>query len=128
MRAPEQRANAQDQLAHAVRLHDVVVRADLEADDAVDLLAPRGAHDHRDLPRALLIAEAPADLGAGEIRQHEIEHDHVGQRIRAGAREAVAAVVRDAHREALGLEVVLERRGEIDFVFDDEDKSEHVFL
>ena len=118
--AAEQRADPQDQLAHAERLDDVVVGADLEADDAVDLLALRGAHDHRDVARALLLAQSPADLGAGEIRQHQIEHDHVGQRIGGRARQALPAAVREPDREALGAQVVLERGGEVDLVLDDQ--------
>src|SRR5690606_6667362 len=38
--SPEERAHARDQLARAERLADVVVAAELEADDAVDLLVP----------------------------------------------------------------------------------------
>ena len=41
------RADASDQLAEAERLHDVVVGAELEPDDTVDLVAARGDDDDR---------------------------------------------------------------------------------
>ena len=118
--AAEQRADPQDQLAHAERLDHVVVGADLEADHAIDLLALRRAHDHRDVAGALVLAQLAADLGARQIGQHQIEHDHVGQRVGGRAGEALSAAVREPHREALRAQVVLERGGEVDLVLDDQ--------
>ena len=43
------RPHARDELAGAERLHDVVVGAELEAHDPVDLLAASGEHDDRDV-------------------------------------------------------------------------------
>src|SRR5206468_2752561 len=54
-------ADAGDQLAQAEGLHDVVVGAELEADDAVALLAARGDDDDRHVrPRAQLAADVEA--------------------------------------------------------------------
>src|SRR6185295_5610940 len=46
---PEHRANPRSHLARRERLDDVVVGAELEADDAVGLFAAGGEHDDRDL-------------------------------------------------------------------------------
>ena len=46
-RAAQQRAHAGDQLARAERLGQVVVGAQLQADDAVELLGARGQHQDR---------------------------------------------------------------------------------
>ena len=46
--AAQQRARAGQQLAHAERLGQVVVGADLQAQHAVDLLGPRGEHQDRE--------------------------------------------------------------------------------
>ena len=46
--AAEHRLHAQDKLSRAERLGDVVVRPDLETEDAVHLLAARGEHQHRE--------------------------------------------------------------------------------
>ena len=50
--APQHRPEPQHELADAERLRHVVVRAELEADHAVDLLALRREHHHRHVPRA----------------------------------------------------------------------------
>jgi hypothetical protein len=48
LRAPQDRADAGDHLAAAERLDDVVVGAQLEADDPVGLGAARCEHEDRD--------------------------------------------------------------------------------
>ena len=63
------------QLAQAVRLDDVVVGAELEADDAVDLLAARGDDDDR---HARALAQAAADLEAVDVGQAQVEQDEIG--------------------------------------------------
>src|SRR3712207_8541604 len=52
------------ELAHAERLHDVVVGADLEALHPVYLLAARRQHDDGHVAQAVLGPQAAADLGA----------------------------------------------------------------
>jgi hypothetical protein len=46
---PQDSADARGDLTGAERLHDVVVGAELEADDAIGLLTAGGEHDDRDL-------------------------------------------------------------------------------
>ena len=118
VRAAEQRADPEDQLAHAERLDDVVIGADLEADDAIDLLALRRAH-HRPGCRAC----DPARAGAGRSRcpRDPAASDRARSR-RAADRpsppRALAARVREPDLKALGAQVVLDRRREVDLVFD----------
>ena len=50
-RAPQHVAHPRRQLARRERLDDVVVGAELEADDAVDLVGAGGEQDHRDVAR-----------------------------------------------------------------------------
>src|SRR5437773_448769 len=76
LRAPAQdRLHPQDQLPHRERLHDVVLGAELEPEDAIDLFAPRGEHEHRNAARLRLRLQRATDLVAGEVRQHEVEDD-----------------------------------------------------
>jgi hypothetical protein len=49
VRAPQHGADARDHLGAGERLDDVVVGAQLEADDAVGLGPARGHHDHGDV-------------------------------------------------------------------------------
>ena len=67
-------AQPRQQLARLERLGQVVVGAQLEADDAVHGVAARGQHQDRRLRAG---AHAPADLEAVDIGQHQIEHQRV---------------------------------------------------
>src|SRR5664279_1909319 len=49
--APQDAAHARDELARRERLGDVVVGAELEADDAIDLVAARGEKEDRHVAR-----------------------------------------------------------------------------
>ncbi|AGS33896.1 prephenate dehydrogenase [Corynebacterium maris DSM 45190] len=71
--AAQDRADAGDELAGGVRLGDVVVGAEFQADDLVDLRVTGGDHDHRHV-RGL--AQLLAHVGAGHAGQHQIQqHD-----------------------------------------------------
>jgi hypothetical protein len=78
VRAAQHRPHPQGQLAHAERLDHVVVRADLEADDPIDLGVLGRAHHDRQLAGALVLAQPAAHLGAREVGQHQVQHDDVG--------------------------------------------------
>ena len=73
--ATQQRLDPRQQLRHLERLDQVVVGAQLEADDLVDDLAPRGQHQDRRLHA--LLAKRAADVEAVAAREHHVEQDHV---------------------------------------------------
>ncbi len=104
------------QLARGERLGDVVVGAEFEPDDLVDLAVAGGDDDDRHL-RAL--PQRAAHLGAGQPGQHQVEQHEVGagpveagQRVRAGAG--------DRDLVALAAQHVGQRVGERLLVLDDE--------
>jgi cob(I)alamin adenosyltransferase len=70
----EHRVHACDQLGGRERLDDVVVGAELQADDAVGLLATRRQQDHGDVA---VLAQPRHHLQAVEAGQHHVEHDEV---------------------------------------------------
>ena len=72
--APQDRAQAREQLARLEGLRQVVVRAEFEADDAVDGIAAPGQHEHR---RVGGRAQLPAQIEPVHVGQHQIEHDGV---------------------------------------------------
>jgi hypothetical protein len=88
-RPAQDRTHAQRQLTRAEGLGDVVVRAGLEADQAVGLVAEGGQHDHRDRP---LGAQPAAHLEAVHAGQHEVEDDEVGWLLGHPAQRLVAVV------------------------------------
>ena len=104
-----------DELAEAVRLDHVVVGAELEPDDAVDLLAAGGDDDDRD---ARALAQPPADLEAVDVRQAQVEQDEIGLARPSSAAWPVAAAL---DREALALEPLDERLGDRVLVLDDQE-------
>src|SRR6185437_15887094 len=63
---PHDRPDPRNELAQAVRLDEIVVRAELQADDPVDLLASCADDDDRH-PRPL--AQPPADLETVDVRK-----------------------------------------------------------
>ena len=89
------------ELAHRERLGDVVVRAELEAEDLVDLLGLGREHDDRH--GLALGAQAPADLEAVHARQHHVEDDQV-EDLLVEARERFSAVRRLHHFVPIALE------------------------
>ena len=70
--AAEYRLHARDELTRAERLRHVIVGAELEAEDAVDLAVARGQHDDRDLAGR---AQTAADLEAVHSGEHHVEDD-----------------------------------------------------
>ena len=71
---PQDGPDARGQLAVAERLGDVVVGAEFEAHDLVDLVVAGGHHDDRD---AAALPQPPADLDAGQAGHHQVEQDDV---------------------------------------------------
>ncbi len=95
--ATQHRADPGDELAVAERLGDVVVGAELQAHDLVDLGVPRRDHDDPDVAAR---PQLPAHLGARHAGHHEIEQHQV-RAVRVVQREAGRAVGRLEHLEAL---------------------------
>ena len=90
-----------DELARAERLDQVVVGAQPEAVDALVLAGLGRQHEDGHVGAA---ADVAADLLAGHVGQHEVEHDE-GRAHALGERQAVGAVAGDEHRVAVALEV-----------------------
>ena len=75
LRMSKRDAHARQQLVHAERLGQIVVRAGVERRDLVFLAAARGDHDDGD---AAPLAKAARDIDAVAVGKAEVEQDHVG--------------------------------------------------
>jgi hypothetical protein len=115
--ASQHRANASDQLARAERLRDVIVGADFEADDPVDLLAEGGEHDDRNV-RAR--AQRSANLEAALMGEHEIEHDEVEPPALERAPRFLP-IGNSRGAESVFFQVVAQQAADFTIVVDDED-------
>src|SRR5882672_1119007 len=121
LRPAQDRAQARDQLARRAGLRHVVVGAELEPDDAVDVVAARGEHDHRHAAR---LADQAQRLDAVDLRHHHVEHhDLVAAREREARRRL--AVVHGGDAEAFALEIFPEHAGELDVVVGQQDLRAH---
>ena len=118
-RATQHGAHPREQLARRVRLRDVVVGAELEPHDDVDLAVLGGQHHDRHLARH---AHLSAHLGAGNARQHQIEQHHVGALFAEHA-QRLLSVVDDLDLEALALQQVGERIREVGFILNEQNAS-----
>ncbi len=115
--AAEDGLDAGHHLARIERFGQVVVSAQLEADDAVDVLAPGREHEDRSLAPTAHLAR---DLGAIHLGHHEVEHDEV--RVDALVLyEGLLAISRLDHGVAGLLEVQPHQLDDVAFVIDDED-------
>ena len=77
MCAPQYGPDPCEELAEAKRLDDVVVSAELQTDDPVDLLALGGDDDDRHVGAG---AQQPADLGSVDVGEPEVEQHEIGRK------------------------------------------------
>src|SRR6516225_413222 len=115
--AAQQRLDPRRQLHEPERLRHVVVRAELQADHLVDLLAPGGQHEDRHA--APLGAKSLADLHAAELREHHVQDDDVGG-VLARGRKPRLAVPRERDLVPFVREAVAERGRHRGVVLDEE--------
>ena len=100
-RPAQNRADARQQFPRAEGLHDIIVGADFEQQDFVDLFSDRAQHDDRRLyPGG---AEALADLDAAQIGQAEVGENE-RRLAEDGLIEAALAVGRENGPESFPLE------------------------
>ena len=117
--AAQHRAHPQGQFPRAERLGHVVVRAGLEADQAVGLVAQGGQHHDRDRPAG---AQPAAHLQAVHAGQHQVEDDQVG-RLLGDPAQRLVPVVHALDRMAVADEVPADDVGDGGIVVHDEDPS-----
>ena len=118
----QHRLDARQQLRSAERLRDVVVGADLEADDAVDLVALCREDDHRG--RHPLAAQHAQHLDAAHAGKHHVEQDEV-QSLVAGGLERSLAIGGGGHLVSLARQVEGECLPKGGIVLDEEQPASH---
>jgi hypothetical protein len=116
-RPAEHRSHARHQLFGTEGFDQVVIGAELEADDPVGLLAPRREHDDGRARRATKLAR---DVEPVHARQAEIEHDQVGP-VAPCARECGGSLAHHRHLESGDLEEIAQRARDLHLVLDDQD-------
>ena len=107
--------DARLKLAHAERLDEVVVGAELEPEHAVDLGARRADDDDGQVGAAA--PQDPAHLSAVEIRQRQVEQDQIG----GVGRERARTVGRQRHLVTRGGQGLGDHTGQGAVVLDQQD-------
>ena len=120
-RAPQDRAQARQHLARVERLRQVIVGAELQPHDAVQVVAARGQHQHRHVG---LRADAAADLEPVHVGQHHVQ-DHRAHVARLQRRQPGSTVGALLDRETARHEIATQHRGQPLVVVDDQDPVDH---
>ena len=106
-----------EKLARIEGFRQIVVGADLQPDDPVGVVAAGRQHQDRDGGAG---AQAPADLEAVDVGQHDVEH-HGVETLAVERVEAVDPGQAAFHREAGGAEIIRDHGGQAGIVIDDQD-------
>lgn len=119
LRAPQHRTDAREQLARVEGLAEIVIGAELEPDDAVDVVSPRGEHEDRRPLHGRLRAHLLAQLEAVLARQHEVEQERI-ERLRLQRADQLVTVREVHHVDLVVAEVLADELGEADVVLDEQ--------
>src|SRR5262249_15299958 len=115
--APTQhRADAGDQLARVERLTEIIVGANLKADDAVDILFQCRKENDRHV--GAVGSEVAAHVEAGAVGQHHVEDDEIDV-MRRELVPKLTATRRELHAKALSLDIAGEELPDFRIVIDD---------
>ena len=114
--------NARQQLADAERLGDIVIGAEIQANNFVDFLPFGGEHHNR--CGNFFGAELFADVVSTQARQHDIENDESGTMFGEGGHGLVASIA-NCHFETVALEDFFQAEKDVGIVFDNQDFGFH---
>jgi hypothetical protein len=117
LEAAQDSAYACGKFAWIEGLGQVIVGAEFETDDAVDILAASGKHQNGDFG---FLAEAAQDFEAIYAWEHDVEHHQVDAGLQ-GFLEAAVAFMGCFHGKAFAMEELAEQRGEFGVVIDQQD-------
>ena len=119
MRRSTARSRA-SKLGHGEGLGQIIVGAGVQAADAVGFLAARRQHDDGHIAGFLAAAQAAADLDAGKLRQHPVQHHQIGLFL-GRDQKRLLAIAGFQHPVALALQIVAQQRDQGAFVFGNQD-------
>jgi hypothetical protein len=114
----EHGADPRDQLAWAEWLRQVVVRPELQPEQLVELVVPRGQHDDGDVR---IPPDPPRDVEPVEARQAQVEDHEVGL-VAMDRIDRRRTVVGGEDRETRVLEVVAGEGDDLRLIVDDQDR------
>ena len=114
--AAQQGADVGQQQAWAHRLAHIVIGAQLQPQDLIEVVGAR--RQHQDRPRIMLAAQRAANRQAVFAGQHQVEN-HQGRLLAQNPRHRLRAVGLNGHAQAIGFEVLAGQLGQTLIVFHD---------
>ncbi len=117
--APQNRFDARNQFARVEGLGQVIVRAEFEAEDLVNVLVAGG--EHEDGRGIVTLAQALADFEAIQFGEHHVQHDQRGAK-HAHCFERGLAIRCGLDAKALTLQIHLRELQDGGFVVYEEDE------
>lgn len=117
VRSPQDGVHTRNELAWIEGLRQVIVSADFESYDPVDVVAAGGQHQDRNLG---LSTELPQNFEPVETREHHVEN-HESVAPGKGFMKACIAFVGKFEREILAGEEFAEEFAKLSIVIDDQD-------
>src|SRR5690606_26614034 len=120
--AAQHGANPRDDLARAERFADVIVGTEFEAEQAVDLLDPRGEHEDGHRGKG---ADLPTQGEAVDAGQVDVEKDRIGSLLVDPVQRQIA-VVEDAGAETGSEQIVAHQGRQLRLVLDDQHMGSRV--
>src|SRR5581483_1044761 len=115
--------NARQQFADSKRFGYIIIRAKIQADDFVNLLA--FGRQHKDWRADFLRAKLLADIVSAQTREHHIEDDQSGLLLLVSLNGLVAAAAY-RHLERFAFQHLFESQRNVWVVFNDQDFRFHI--
>ena len=113
----QDRADAGEQLPRVERLGQVIVGAQFQPEDPIDILRLRRQDQDRDLRR---IPQAPAQAEPVLPREHQVQHDQIDARFRQRMVH-VGSVARERHAAIVAAQIARDQGRDLPIVLHDED-------
>ena len=126
MGAAQDGLDAGDQLARIEGLGDIVIGAQLQADDLVHIVVAGGEHDDGQVGRESARAHLTADRPPVDLGKHEVE-DHQSRELAGNQFERLGTGAGGLRAVALPLQVHTHQFDDVGFIIDDEDGSTRSF-
>ena len=117
----QMRLHAGNQLAGAERLGHIIIRAEPQAADLVDIVLLRGHHDDRGV---LLIPDLPADLKTVHTGQHQVQDDQVKIPVKPHLKAGLT-VIGHFHFKAAQFQIIFLKISDALFIFYDQNTLTH---
>lgn len=123
--APQDRFDAQEQLAHAEWLGHVVVSANFKANNPVDLVIFGGNHDDGNVFGGVFSPKLPANVGSGHIGEHKVEQNEIGLGLSTHGSQCALAVICAHGAPSFALQRELNRIHQVLLVVYDQNRCRH---